>query len=186
MPTIKTIETPIQGVTVELQSTFGNMEGGVMHMLPGGIQNPDGFGQQLLDIYAFTAHGQNQARGGHYHHTLNELFFTMSGTALWILSDMRPTSLTHGTTHALILSINKPQETFGFSSYSLEDGSFPRLRVPAGIYHAIFPLTDERVTCVALGSTTYDAQDYAYPTPVEIPGMHKILEQIGFKQEIEK
>lgn len=172
------IETPIQGVTIELQSTFGTKDGGVMHMLPTGVQNPEGFGAQLLDIYAFTAHGQDQARGGHYHHILNELFFTMSGTALWILSDMRSTSPTHGTTHALILSINKPINTFDLPAYSLEDGSFPRLRVPAGVYHAIFPLTDERVTCVALGSTSYNANDYAYPTQEEVPGLLTILNKI--------
>jgi dTDP-4-dehydrorhamnose 3,5-epimerase-like enzyme len=187
MPTEKRIiQTPIQGVTIELQPTFGQFDGSVMHMLPGGIQNPEGFGEQLLDIYAFTAHGQDQARGGHYHHTLNELFFTMSGTALWILSDMRPTSPTHRTTHTLILSINKPNNTFGFPSYSLEDGAFPRLRIPAGVYHAIFPLTEERVTCVALGSTPYDAQDYAYPTHEEIPGMQDILKKMALKKESEK
>ncbi len=182
MPTIKTIETPIQGVTVELQSTFGTIDGGVIHMLPGGIQNPEGFGQQLLDIYAFTAHGQEQSRGGHYHRTLNELFFTMSGTALWILSDMRPTSPTHGTTHALILSINKPTNTLDIPAYTLEDGSFPRLRVPAGVYHAIFPLTDERVTCVALSSTPYDANDYVHPTQEEIPEILTILNKIRNKK----
>lgn len=178
MPTIKTIDTPIQGVTIELQSTFGAIDGGVMHMLPSGIRNPEGFGEQLLDIYAFTAHGKDQQRGGHYHHTLNELFFTMSGTALWILSDMRAASSTCGTTYALILSINKPINTFDLPTYSLEDGSFPRLRVPAGVYHAITPLTDERVTCVALGSTTYDATDYTYPTQEEVPGLLTLLNKI--------
>ncbi len=152
-----------------------------MHMLPGGIQNPEGFGEQLLDIYAFTANGQNQSRGGHYHNTLNELFFTMSGVALWVLSDMRPASPTHGMTHALILSINTPANTFDLPTYSFEDGSFPRLRVPSGVYHAIFPLTDERVTCVALSSTPYNANDYVHPTQEEVPELMAILNRIRNK-----
>lgn len=183
MATLQVIQTPIEGVTIEHQPLFGTFQqGGVIHMLPGGIQNPEGFGQDLLDIYAFTAKGRNVFRGGHYHPKLNELFFTMSGTALWILSDFREGSPTHGTTHAVILSIDTPTETYGFPTYSLEEGRFPRLRVPAGIYHAIFPLTDERLTSVALGSTAFDKEDYRYPKPEEVPGMKEILERIGFKE----
>lgn len=161
---------------------FGTFQGSVVHMLPGGVNNPEGFGQQILDIYGFTAKGKNVFRGGHYHPKLHELFFTMSGTALWILSDFREGSPTYGITHALILSIDTPKENYDFPVYALEEGTLPRLRVPAGIYHAVFPLTEERITSVAIGSTAFDKEDYRYPKPEEVPGMKEILEKIGFKE----
>ncbi len=180
MATKQVIPTPIEGVTVELQPMIGTFQGSVIHMMPGGVQNPEGFGQDTLDVYGFTAKGKNVFRGGHYHPKLNELFFTLTGTALWILSDFREGSSTQGTTYALILSIDKPLETHDFPVYALEDGTFPRLRVPAGVYHAVFPLTDERITTVAIGSTAYDKEDYRYPKPEDVPGMQKILNKIGF------
>lgn len=181
MATLQVIQTPIDGVTVERQPMIGTFQGSVIHMLPGGVENPEGFGENLRDVYGFTAKGRNVFRGGHYHPKLNELFFTMTGTALWILSDFREDSPTKGVTHALILSIDKPTETYGFPMYALEEGSFVRLRVPAGIYHAVFPLTDERITSIGLGSTAYNKEDYRYPKPEEVPGMKEILDKIGFQ-----
>ena len=150
-------------------------------MLPGGVENAEGFGQDLRDVYAFTAQGKNMLRGGHYHPKLNELFFPMSGTALWILSDFRAESPTKGMTHALILSINTPAETYGFPAYAVEEGGMPRLRIPAGIYHAVFPLTEDRIMTTALGSTAFDKEDYRYPTIDEVPGMSDILVKLGIE-----
>lgn len=174
----------IEGVRVELQRYIGNTDGGVIHLLPGGTDNADCFKQGLHDVYAFTAHGKNVMRGGHYHHRLNELFFPMSGTALWILSDFRPDSPTFQKTSACILSIPEytPPKKTSFPVFSLlGDRCMPRIRVPAGVYHAIIPLTDERVTTTALGSEPYQKEDYAYPLLESIPDLAKLLEEIGIQ-----
>lgn len=181
MPTIRTIPTGIEGTTVELQSIHGETDGAVLHMLPGGVLNPEGFGRDIRDVYAFTAKGKNVFRGGHYHLKLDELFFQMSGTALWILSDFREGSITKGKTTAIVIGMDAEVDARGFPRFLLAEGSFPRLRVPAGVYHAIFPLTDERVTCVGIGSTAYDKEDYRHPAPEDVRGMNELLDRFGIR-----
>ncbi len=181
MPTIRTIPTAIDGCNVELQSLIGTLDGGVLHMLPGGTNNPESFAGQIGDAYAFTAVGKNTFRGGHYHHRLQEFFFQVSGTSLWLLSDFRENSPTNGTTIGIILGITPVTDTKGHDQYTLTDGSLPRIRIPAGVYHAIFPLTDERMLVTALGSIGYDKTDYAYPTINEVPGAQTILDSFGVK-----
>jgi dTDP-4-dehydrorhamnose 3,5-epimerase-like enzyme len=173
--------TGIDGAAVEPQPRIGDEDGAVLHMLPGGTKNPHGFGPDILDIYASTARGKHTFRGGHYHLKLDELFFQTSGTALWLLSDFRSDSPTFGKTVGVVLGIDRENLSIptGISSFFLSDGAFPRLRIPAGVYHAFFPLTDERVTTVALGSTPYDKEDYRYPKLEEIPDAAKILKYFG-------
>lgn len=181
MPTIRTVETGIDGAAVELQSIHGGTDGAVLHMLPGGVLNPEGFGLDLRDIYAFTAKGRSIFRGGHYHLKLDELFFQMSGTALWILSDFREGSRTNGKTVGIVIGMDAEVDARGLPRFLLTDGSLPRVRVPAGVYHAMFPLTDERVTCVGIGSTAYDKEDYRYPAPDDVSGMKEMLERFDVR-----
>ncbi len=176
---LKTLSTGIDGLLVELQPMFGDLSGAVFHMLPGGVSNPDSPGGSILDVYAFSAEGFGLMRGGHYHLKLDELFFTVSGTALWLFSDFRETSPTFGKTIGMIVGVKAPENAHGLPVHVLEDGSLPRLRVPAGVYHALFPLTDERVMTVALGSTPYDKEDYRYPKLEDVPGAKELLEPFG-------
>lgn len=181
------IETGIEGLRVELPPRFGDDAGAVWHMLPGGTDNPDAPGGKILDVYAFHAAGKGTFRGGHYHMKLEELFFPIAGTALWILSDFREGSPTKGRTVGLILGDEAPTLTTPEAQsairgpvpmYLQSDGTLPRLRVPAGVYHAIFPLS-ERIMTVALGSTPYDKEDYAYPELKEVPGAEDLLAKFG-------
>jgi dTDP-4-dehydrorhamnose reductase len=173
--------TGIDGATVEPQPRIGEQDGAVLHMIPGGTKNPHGFGPDILDIYASTARGKNTFRGGHYHLKLDELFFQMSGTALWLLSDFREDSATFGKTAGVVIGIDRDGLVIpsDIPSYFLSDGSSPRLRIPAGVYHAFFPLTDERVTVVGVGSTSYDKEDYRYPKLEEIPNALNLLKKFG-------
>lgn len=172
------IQTGIDGCTVELMPIFGDPKGGVMHMLPGGEKNPEWYGGTILDVYSFYAHEKNRLRGGHYHPVLNELFFTVSGTALWILSDFRLNSPTKGKTIAFLAGSNGPENDL--PSYTIaKTNKLARIRVPAGVYHAIAPLTDEGFTAIALGTTPYDKEDYRYPSIDEVPGMKDILTTFG-------
>lgn len=159
----------IEGVAIEPMPRIGAEDGAVLHMLPGGVLNPHGFGSSLKDVYAFTAKGKNTFRGGHYHLKLDELFFQFSGTALWIFSDFRESSSTYGKTASITIDIEQ----------WIVEGSFPRIRVPAGVYHAIFPLTDERMMSVGIGSTAYDKEDYRHPAPQDVPDLLQILARHG-------
>ncbi len=183
MATLNILPAGIDGVTVELQPRFGDHEGAVWHMLPGGVGNPEGFGEKLLDIYASSAKGKGTMRGGHYHLELDELFFTLSGCALWLLSDFRETSPTFQKTVGIILGIDTLSTPYDLPTYVVADGSLPRLRIPAGVYHAIIPLTDERVTAVGVGSTSYNKNDYRYPELQDIPGAKEILQRTGITSE---
>lgn len=175
MATLKVIATGIDGATIELQPRFGERDAAVLHMLPGGVSNPEGFGQNLLDVYASTAKGRGVQRGGHYHVKLDELFFTLTGTALWILSDFRPESPTYQRTIGLVLGDDRGESAVDIPTYVTADGSLPRLRVPAGVFHTYMPLTTDRVTVVGLGSTAYDQEDYRYPELATIPSIDQIL-----------
>jgi len=173
-------QTGINGCTVDLQPRFGDESGAVLHMLPGGAQNPEGFGE-ILDVYACTALGKGVMRGGHYHHVLDEFFFPASGSSLWILSDFREDSPTYKKTTAVILSIEPVESVNTVPVFTAVDGSFPRLRVPHGVYHAFFPITDARVLITALASTPHVAADYVYPDLEEIPGLEEVLGEEWFK-----
>lgn len=173
------IPTGINGTTIEPQPRIGEQDAAVLHMIPGGTKNPYGFGTDILDLYASTAHGKHLFRGGHYHPKLDELFFVASGTSLWILSDFRQGSPTYGKTVGIVIGIDRDDSLIpsGVSSFFLSDGSFSRLRVPHGVYHTYCPLTDERVVVIGVGSTSYDKDDYQYPTLEEIPDIKNILKE---------
>ncbi|MEK7105183.1 MAG: hypothetical protein AAB865_00650 [Patescibacteria group bacterium] len=174
------INTEIDGCTVELSPIIGDLSAGVLHLLPGGSENPEWYGGAIRDIYGFFATEKDTLRGGHYHPVLDELFFTLSGTALWILSDFRSDSKTKGKTMALILGWQAPEKTCGTPSYTVQETqSLARLRVPAGVYHAIAPLSTDGFTAVAIGTTPYDKSDYRYPPIDEVPGMDETLKQFG-------
>lgn len=161
---------------------FGDMTGGVLHMLPGGDTNTEWIGEEgIKDVYACFGTKKAGSRGGHYHHRLEEQFFSVAGTVLWILSDFRAASPTHGKTIGVILGWNAPKEKGGLPSYTVEEtGSLARLTVPSGVYHALFPLA-ESFLAIALGTTGYDKEDYAYPSPSDIPDMEVILGRFGLK-----
>lgn len=177
MATVALIKTALEGVTIECQPFFGDDRGGVLHVLPGGVENPEGFGASLRDIYAFMASGKNLMRGGHYHLELNEQFIPMAGTGLWILSDFRPESPTFGKTDAVILSMELAEIASDIPFVSLKQKRVPRINVPAGVYHAIIPLTDTQLMTVGLGSTPFVKEDYRYPKLEEIPGLEDILKR---------
>lgn len=183
MATLNIIQTGIESAVLELQPLFGTIDGAVLHMLPGGVENPEGFGASLKDVYAFTSLGKGTFRGGHYHLELQEMFFPVSGTALWVLSDFRPESPTYQKTIGLVLGFKALATPTTLPSHTVDQLSLPRVRVPAGVYHAIFPLTDERVMTIALGSTPFQKEDYRYPALEEIPGITKILNEAGLSLE---
>ncbi len=186
MPILPPIELGIAGCRLEPQPLFGDATGGVQHILSGGEKNPQWFGGPILDVYAcFSTPGTS--RGGHYHPVLNELFETVSGTSLWIVSDFRDDSPTKGKTAACIIGWKKPADAHGLPCHTFEgEGSLARLRIPAGVYHAVFALGTGPSLSVALGTTGFDANDYRYPAPEDVPGMKEILDRFGLKMPAKK
>ena len=173
-------ETGIQDCRIEIQPLFGSKESGVLHILSGGEKNKEWFGGPVNDVYACFS-TNNTARGGHYHKVLDEMFITVSGTALWIVSDFRPESPTYKKTAAVVTGWNKVETKHTFPSYTFEElGGLARLRVPAGVYHAVYPLAKSGYLAVALGTTGHVAEDYAYPTLEEVPEMKGILQLFNF------
>jgi len=174
-------QTGIEGCSVELQPMFGKPDSAVLHMLSGGAQNPEGFGP-ILDVYACTAKGKGVMRGGHYHKVLEEFFFPATGSSLWVMCDFRPESPTYQKTTAVVLSIEPVESPNGLPVFTAVEGSFPRLRVPHGVYHAFMPITEERVLVTALASTPHDATDYVYPTLDEIIRLEDVLGEELYQQ----
>ncbi len=170
------IETGIDGCVIALMPAFEKNGGGVFHILPGGSGNADWYDGDILDVYGFFSNEPHALRGGHYHPVLNEMFCTVSGTALWILSDFRPSSPTFQKTLAVILGKKKSLDAHGVPSYTVEEtNQYARLKVPAGVYHAIVPLSADGFTTIALGTTPYTTEDYRHPAIHDVPGMHTIL-----------
>ncbi len=167
-------QTGIEGCAVESQPLFGTVDSAVLHMLPGGANNPEGFGP-ILDVYACTAKGKGHLRGGHYHKVLDEFFFPASGSSLWVLCDFRPDSPTFQKSAAVVLSLESVESPNGLPVFAVSDGSMPRLRVPHGVYHAFAAITDDRVLITALGSTPHIAEDYVYPPWSEIPYLESLV-----------
>lgn len=180
----ETINLGLEGTHIHLMPMFGDDTGGVLHMLPGGQDHPDWFGGAIKDVYSCFGTQKSGGRGGHYHYKLQEQFFSVGGTVLWVLSDFRKESPTFGRTIGVILGWNKPKETGGLPSYTVDETHhMARLTVPNGVYHALFPVA-ESFLVVALGSTGYDPEDYAYPNPKEVPDMEVILQR--FKLDLPK
>ncbi len=160
---LQAIETGIEGCIIEPQPLFGNETAGVLHMLSGGEKNPKWFGGEVLDIYSCFTTEPHSSRGGHYHHKQNEMFLPYGGSVLFLLIDFRMESPAYEKTSAVIIGWDTPAETRGLPCFTFKkDGFMPRLRVPVGVYHALFSL-ETGFTVVALGSWPYEKDDYVYP-----------------------
>lgn len=162
---------------MELQPLFGSLNEGVGHILPRGDKNPTWFGGSVEDIYACYAQGEGTLRGAHYHLKLDEMFMTVRGTALWILSDMREQSPTYGQTASVVIGWDAFDTPDGVPTFlTSKTEKLARLRVPAGVWHAFVPLGEEHCLNIALGTTGHDAEDYRYPELSNIPQLKEHLD----------
>ncbi|MBN1584955.1 dTDP-4-dehydrorhamnose 3,5-epimerase family protein [Candidatus Uhrbacteria bacterium] len=183
-------ETGIDGLAVEPQPIFGNPDGAVLHLIPGGTDSPEMLDGGIRDVYASMAIGRGIWRGGHYHGRLDEFFFVMSGRAVWLFVDMRPESRTSGRHYLCVVDAEARRNGAGSLGPPVPEFSVVgdmksyRLRVPAGVYHAYAPLGEGRVMILAVGNTPFDGQDYFYPdirTVGDSPALHERLEELGLE-----
>ena len=139
------------------------------------------FEKNIKHIHASIAPTKGVGRGGHYHNGVFESFWILGGTGLCIFHDFRADSPTKGTTYAVIVGYEKPEETTPLPAYTISEGSLAQVIVPPGIYHAFWPLTDEKLVIVATGTHGYDEDDYVRPPLSEIPDAEDILQQHNIK-----
>src|SRR3989344_8903749 len=97
------VTTSIIGLEVGLNRAIGDARGWLGELVPGGAANPD-VKDGLGNVYLSVAVGKNIARAGHYHFRQSELFFTITGTALWAFRDYREGSKTFGALQAMVFT----------------------------------------------------------------------------------
>lgn len=170
-------DTPIHGVRLLLNKVVSDERGHFCDLAE--TDNP-ALGN-LEHLHASIATTAKTPRGCHYHHRLTENFYTLAGTALWILHDFDKKSPTHGKTYALILGDGKTKIESDLDSFYMHEGKLAQLIISPGVYHAFWPLTDDGAVVIATGNTGYDKEDYVRPELHEIPTAKEILKNHGIE-----
>lgn len=173
------ITTAIQGLEVHLQKTFGDVRGLLAEMVPNGTANPAVQEHGIGNIYTSIATGRHICRAAHFHFKNHEIFFTLTGTALWLFHDFREGSPTFGQNAGVVVGFDAPKEPVHHPVYTLDQKQMARVIVPTGVYHAFWPLTDEKVVTLAVASEPYDDADYDRRPISQVPGFFDILAQYG-------
>ena len=173
------IPTTIEGLELNLTKFIGDARGFLAEMLQGGWENPLVKDVPIGNIYSSVATGKHIGRAAHFHFKNREIFFTLTGTALWLFHDFREGSPTFGQSWGYIAGMKKPEMTVHHPVYVLEEKHMARVVVPTGVYHAYWPLTEEVVMVVALASVPHDDADYDRRKPAVVPGFPEVLSAYG-------
>ncbi|TRZ83871.1 hypothetical protein D4R86_00015 [bacterium] len=172
------IKTTIDGLMIKLNKVVGDERGYLYEIAPNGNKNKLINGK-IGNIYCSTATQKNIARGGHYHHQLIEIFYTLTGTALWLFKDFRKNSKTFGKIYAVVLGKKDKNINSNFkktNAYYLPE-SMAQVLVPAGVYHVYYPLTEKKVEVLAVTNLPHDNDDYIRFIPEEDKNLKTILEK---------
>lgn len=170
--------TTIDGLEFHHTKVLGDPRGLLVELVPGGSTNPilsNGFG----NLYSSIATGKHTGRAAHFHFKLHEFFFTLTGSALWFFHDFREHSPTFGKSSAVVLGFDRPTQDVPDPVYVLSDKDMVRCVVPAGVYHAYWPLTDAPVFVVSVASMPHDNADYDRRKPDTVPGCREWLSRYG-------
>lgn len=182
MPSYKTLKTPINGLKIHLNKVVSDHRGFFCDLAE--TDNPL-WETGCKHLHASIAVKKGVARGEHYHYRLIENFYILSGTALWIFHDFNKESKTFGKTWALILGFSPKSNpaTAGPNPKKLfiDQNKLAQVEIPPYIYHAFWPLTNERVVAFATGTTGYDPKDFVKLKIDEVPGAVKILKKFKIK-----
>lgn len=173
------LKTDIEGLLVHPQKVVGDSRGLLAEMLQSGAASPLVAGHGIGNVYASIATGKHVARAAHFHFRNHEIFYTLTGSALWLFHDFREGSPTFGKSVGLVLGFDRLEGEPGHDSYLLADGKFAGVEVPVGVYHAFWPLSEEKVVTVAVASVPHDDADYDRRPPQEVPGFPEILAGYG-------
>lgn len=171
----KRINTTIDGVTILLNRFIGDERGWLGELLPNGNANLD-VKDGLGNIYLSVATGKYITRAGHYHHRQSELFFTVSGVALWAFRDYRELSPTFGKVYSVVFTDSEIDTNFPL--YRIGADAMPGIVVPHGVYHVYWALADAPVRVVCMATTPHDDTDYVRLLPEEVSGINEIAKKI--------
>jgi len=165
---MKIIKTSIDGLKIKLNKVIGDERGYLYEIAPNGNKNKFINGE-IGNIYCSTATQKDIARGGHYHHKLIEIFYTLTGTALWLFKDFRKDSKTFAKIYAVVLGEKDKNINSNFkkaNAYYLPE-SMAQVLVPAGVYHVYYPISDKKVKVIAITNLPHDNDDYVRFSPEE-------------------
>ncbi|OGL60982.1 hypothetical protein A3E96_01390 [Candidatus Uhrbacteria bacterium RIFCSPHIGHO2_12_FULL_46_13] len=171
------ISTAIDGLTIVMNRAIGDERGWLGELVPGGVSNSD-VKDGLGNIYLSVAVGKNIARAGHYHYRQSELFFTITGTALWAFRDYREGSKTFGALQAMVFT-DEAKPDGPAPVYRVGESGMPYVIVPHGVYHVYWALTDTPVRVVCVATTPHDNADYVRLRPDEVPDVSNLLKSYG-------
>lgn len=171
------IATRIDGLTVLRNHAIGDKRGWLGELVPGGSQHPD-LGAGFGNLYASVAMGKHTARAGHYHYRQSEIFFTLTGTALWAFQDYREGSRTFGEVYAVVFT-DRASTSGPAPTYRIGPSTMPGIVVPHGVYHVYWALTDEPVRVVCVATTPHDDSDYVRLAPADVPGLSTLVKPYG-------
>jgi len=185
MASYKKIKTPINGLKIYLNKVVCDSRGYFCDLAE--TDNPI-WQTKIKHLHASIAINKGVARGEHYHYRLIENFYILSGTALWIFHDFNKKSKTFGKTWSVILGFTHPlakgvaRGVFrGTKYYFIDKNKLAQIEIAPYIYHAFWPLTNEKVVAFATGTTGYDPSDFVRLSADEVPGVKKILGKYGIK-----
>jgi dTDP-4-dehydrorhamnose 3,5-epimerase-like enzyme len=170
------VVTPIVGLEVGLNRVIGDARGWLGELVPGGVSNPDAK-EGLGNVYLSVAIGRNIARAGHYHYRQSELFFTITGAALWVFKDFREDSKTFGAVYAAVFAAE--DVPIGRAPTYRVGESMPYIVVPHGVYHVYWALSDTPVRVVCVATTPHDNADYVRLNPSEVAGLDDLVRPYG-------
>lgn len=179
IPSYKTLKTPINGLKIHLNKVVGDERGFFCDLAE--TDNPlwkDG----CRHLHVSIAIKKGVARGAHYHYRLKENFYILSGTSLMLFHDFNKKSKTFGKTWSVILGFSpKTKVPRGTKSYFIDEEKLAQIEVPPYVYHAFWPLTNEKSIAFVTGTEGYDPKDFVKPNLEEIPGAVKILRKFKIK-----
>ena len=178
--------TPLQGVSILLNKVVQDQRGYFLDLAE--TDNPTI--QSTKHIHAVIAHTKNKSRGEHYHYSLYEDFYTISGTSLCVLHDFNKESPSYQQSFAFVsgnaLRDTKKQQIakeHSIPSFFLEDNVVAQVRIPPLVWHAWWKLSHTPATIVATGTQGYDEDDYAKPKAIDIPQVLQLVSHYGITPE---
>src|SRR3989344_1627658 len=174
------IQTSIEGLKIRIQKVVGDSRGVLCELAPEGMADSF-FSAGVKNMYTSVAVGKHMQRAGHYHHKNQEVFYTLTGCALWGFADFRKGSSTFGKTYAIVVGAESPPTKTDAPVFVVDDKKMAQVFVPSGVYHAYWPLTDTSVSVLAVASEPYNKEDYVYPKLGDVPGVGKILGMFGIE-----
>lgn len=156
------VNTNINDVQILFENTISDKRGTFFDLVENGfVENIYQGG--VKHVYASLSKSKLIARGNHFHYENFENFYTLTGTALWILLDCRENSSTYGNLFSFIASYDDYSDE-EIPVYSVKNNEFTHFTVPPKVYHLVVPLTDEPVLVVALGSIPFKETDVGKPS----------------------